>query len=95
MSSETRVAMPRLRLRLTAAAEARIRSGHPWVFAKSIREQNRDGKSGELAVVYDRQDRFFALGLLIRTRRYACEFCTLANRSKSIAIGGANDYRLR
>ena len=63
MSSETRVAMPRLRLRLTAASEARIRSGHPWVFAKSIREQNREGKSGELAVVYDRQDRFLAIGL--------------------------------
>jgi 23S rRNA (cytosine1962-C5)-methyltransferase len=63
MSSETRVAMPRLRLRLTAAAEARIRSGHPWVFAKSIREQNREGKSGELAVVYDRQNRFLAIGL--------------------------------
>jgi 23S rRNA (cytosine1962-C5)-methyltransferase len=63
MSSETRVAMPRLRLRLTAAAEARIRSGHPWVFAKSIREQNREGKSGELAVVYDRQNAFLAIGL--------------------------------
>src|SRR5437762_6652021 len=63
MSSETRVAMPQLRLRLTAASEARIRSGHPWVFAKSIREKNREGKSGELAVVYDRKDRFLAIGL--------------------------------
>jgi 23S rRNA (cytosine1962-C5)-methyltransferase len=63
MPKETRVAMPRLRLRLTAAAEACIRSGHPWVFADSIREQNRGGKPGELAVIYDRQDRFLAVGL--------------------------------
>ena len=53
----------RLRLRITAAAEAIVRSGHPWVYADSIREQNRPGAMGELAVVYDRKDRFLALGL--------------------------------
>jgi 23S rRNA (cytosine1962-C5)-methyltransferase len=57
------VAQPRLRLRLTAAAESIVRSGHPWVFSNSIREQNRDGETGELAVVYDRNDRFLAIGL--------------------------------
>ncbi|HWQ90554.1 MAG TPA: class I SAM-dependent methyltransferase [Clostridia bacterium] len=41
-----------------------MRSGHPWVFANSIREQNRPGAMGELAVVYDRQNRFLAFGLL-------------------------------
>ena len=54
---------PRLRLRVTAAAETIIRSGHPWLFAGSIREQNRPGETGELAVVYDRNDRFLAVGL--------------------------------
>jgi 23S rRNA (cytosine1962-C5)-methyltransferase len=54
---------PRLRLRVTAAAEQRLRSGHPWLFADSIREQNRPGDTGELAVVYDRKDRFLAVGL--------------------------------
>ena len=54
---------PRLRLRVTAAAESAIRSGHPWVFDASIREQNRPGQAGELAVIYDRQDKFLALGL--------------------------------
>ena len=44
----------RLRLRVTAAAEAALRGGHPWLFAESIREQNRQGAAGELAVVYDR-----------------------------------------
>lgn len=45
------------------AAEAQVRAGHPWVFAESIREQNRPGEAGELAVIYDRQDRFLAVGL--------------------------------
>jgi len=55
--------LPRLRLRVTAAAENYVRAGHPWVFADSVREQNRDGVSGELAVLYDRQDKFLAAGL--------------------------------
>ena len=40
-----------------------LRGGHPWLFADSIREQNREGQAGELAVIYDRQDRFLAIGL--------------------------------
>jgi 23S rRNA (cytosine1962-C5)-methyltransferase len=54
---------PRLRLRVTATAETILRGGHPWLFAESIREQNRDGKLGELAVIYDRNDTFLAIGL--------------------------------
>lgn len=54
----------RVRLRVTAAAEAHLRAGHPWLFADSIREQNRAGLPGELAVIYDRKDRFLAAGLL-------------------------------
>lgn len=52
-----------LRLRVTAAAESILRSGHPWLFADSVRNQNRPGQVGELAVVYDRNDQFLALGL--------------------------------
>ncbi len=55
--------MATLRLRATAAAESIIRSGHPWLFADSIREQNREGKPGELAVIFDRNDAFLAIGL--------------------------------
>src|SRR5256885_8727073 len=54
---------PRLRLRVTAAAETAIRGGHPWVFAGSVREQNRPGVTGELAILYDKRDRFLAVGL--------------------------------
>ena len=53
----------RLRLRITAAAETIVRSGHPWLFADSIRESNRAGQLGELAVIYDRKDKFLAVGL--------------------------------
>ena len=52
-----------IRLRLTATAETIVRSGHPWLFADSIREQNRAGQTGELAVIYDRNDKFLAVGL--------------------------------
>jgi 23S rRNA (cytosine1962-C5)-methyltransferase len=40
-----------------------LRGGHPWLFAGSIHEQNRDGQPGELAVIYDRKDKFLAVGL--------------------------------
>jgi len=54
---------PSLRLRVTAAAETIVRGGHPWVFAQSVRAQNRDGAAGELAVLFDRKDQFLAVGL--------------------------------
>jgi 23S rRNA (cytosine1962-C5)-methyltransferase len=54
---------PRLRLRVSPTAESILRSGHPWLFAESIREQNRPGVTGELAVIYDRRDHFLAAGL--------------------------------
>ncbi len=54
---------PSLRLRVTAAAETIVRGGHPWLFAQSVREQNRDGETGELAVIFDRKDKFLAVGL--------------------------------
>ena len=53
----------RLRLRITAAAETAVRSGHPWVFSDSILESNRAGQPGELAVIFDRKDKFLAVGL--------------------------------
>jgi 23S rRNA (cytosine1962-C5)-methyltransferase len=57
------VAAVRLRLRITAAAETAVRSGHPWVFSDSVQESNRVGVTGELAVIYDRRDKFLAVGL--------------------------------
>jgi 23S rRNA (cytosine1962-C5)-methyltransferase len=53
----------RLRLRITAAAENFVRGGHPWIFADSVRESNRAGTAGELAIIFDRKDKFLAVGL--------------------------------
>lgn len=39
-----------------------VRKGHPWIYSDSIRSQNREGRAGELAIVYDRKDRFLAAG---------------------------------
>src|SRR5436190_15895278 len=61
MSKSTHTA--RLRLRVSPAAETKLRAGHPWIFSDSIRDQNRDGHTGELAVIYDRKDAFLAVGL--------------------------------
>src|SRR5688500_11279890 len=41
-----------------------VRNGHPWVFDESIREQNKPGAAGDIAVIFDRHDRFLAFGLL-------------------------------
>lgn len=59
----SQTAATRLRLRITSAAESIVRGGHPWLFADSIHESNRDGQRGELAVIYDRKDKFLAVGL--------------------------------
>ncbi len=53
----------RLKIRLTPAAEKAARGGHPWIYGDRIRSINRDGEAGELAVIYDRRDRFFGFGL--------------------------------
>lgn len=60
--SEPSPGPPRLKLTVKPVAEGIIRSGHPWVYSDSIRRQNREGESGELAVIYDRHDRFLAVG---------------------------------
>jgi 23S rRNA (cytosine1962-C5)-methyltransferase len=52
----------RLRLRITAAAENFVRAGHPWIFSDSVLESNRAGKTGELAVIFDRNNKFLAIG---------------------------------
>ncbi len=53
----------RIALHVTAAAERAVRQGHPWLFESSIRRQQREGKPGDLAVIFDHQDRFLAVGV--------------------------------
>ena len=61
-SPETAKPLPRLKITLRPSTESIVRGGHPWVYSDSIRAQNREGEAGELAVIYDRKDRFLAVG---------------------------------
>jgi 23S rRNA (cytosine1962-C5)-methyltransferase len=50
-------------IHVTPAAERSLRSGHPWLFENSIREQSHEGQSGDVAVIFDKKRRFLAVGL--------------------------------
>jgi len=53
----------RIAVRVTPAAERALRQGHPWLFDRAIRHQSHEGHSGDLAVVFDSDRRFLAVGL--------------------------------
>jgi 23S rRNA (cytosine1962-C5)-methyltransferase len=60
-------------VRVTDSAETMIRKRHPWIFDQSIIYQSHAGEAGDLAVIFDSQRKFLALGLwdpdsLIRIR---------------------------
>ena len=50
-------------MRVKPAAERSLRAKHPWLFEGSITRQSHEGKPGDKAVVYDRKNRFLAIGL--------------------------------
>jgi len=52
-----------LAIRLHPPAERAVRQGHPWVFGNSIRSTDREGRAGDVAVIFDRKNRFLAVGL--------------------------------
>jgi 23S rRNA (cytosine1962-C5)-methyltransferase len=53
----------RIALRVTPEAERALRQGHPWLFDQAIRQQSHEGAAGDLAVIFDRKNRFLAVGL--------------------------------
>lgn len=54
----------RLAIKLKSTAEKLVKQGHPWVFEDSIAKQNKDGKTGDVAILFDqRKDKVFAIGL--------------------------------
>lgn len=53
----------RIAIRISAEAERALRRGHPWLYAEAIQRQSHEGKSGDLAVIFDRKGRFLAIGL--------------------------------
>lgn len=50
-------------LHLTPEAERAVRFGHPWVYAEGLAPSKKPAKTGDLAALYDRRNRFLALGL--------------------------------
>jgi len=54
----------RIAVKLKPAAEKLVRKEqHPWIFDESIQKQNKIGKAGDLAVIFDkRRDAFLACG---------------------------------
>lgn len=53
----------RMAVRVSPDALRQIRGGHPWVFDGSIRSLSHEGETGDLAVVFDDDRRFAAIGL--------------------------------
>lgn len=53
----------RLALRVTPAAQRALRQGHPWLFEQAVTDQRQQGQPGDLAVIFDDQRRFLAIGL--------------------------------
>ncbi len=54
----------RIAIKLKPAAERMVKKGHPWVFEASIQSQNKEGKAGDLAIIFDqKKNKFLACGL--------------------------------
>ena len=53
----------RLAVRVTKDAIRQIQGGHPWVFDRSIVSVNHEGAPGDLAVIFDADRDFVAIGL--------------------------------
>lgn len=52
-----------LAVRVSPDALRQVRGGHPWIFDGAVRSISHDGAAGDLAVVFDDQRRFAAIGL--------------------------------
>lgn len=55
----------RVAIKLSKAGQREVKKGHPWVFKGAIEKQSKPGKTGDLAIVFDRHtDKVIAVGLL-------------------------------
>ncbi|KAK3243849.1 hypothetical protein CYMTET_46517 [Cymbomonas tetramitiformis] len=55
--------LPRLAVRVSRAAESAIRGGHPWVYSNSVSSVKGEEHTGQLAIIFDKKNRFLAVGL--------------------------------
>jgi 23S rRNA (cytosine1962-C5)-methyltransferase len=64
-SSTFSLSKPRknIAVRVSDVAESMIRKQHPWIFDQSIIYQSHAGKAGDLAVIFDSNRNFMAVGL--------------------------------
>ncbi len=54
----------RLAIKLNANGERSVLQGHPWVFENSIEKVNKEGQSGDVAVIFRKRDNaFIGVGL--------------------------------
>lgn len=54
----------RIAVKVNKAAERMIRKQHPWVFESAITKQSKEGKAGDLAIIYDQKNnKLLAIGL--------------------------------
>lgn len=54
----------RLAIHLKSVSERMLKKGHPWIFESSITKINKEGNSGDLAIIYDqKKNKFLAIGL--------------------------------
>lgn len=54
----------RIAVKVSAAAERKIKSGHPWVFEQAIEKLSKDPKAGDLAIIFNRKtNKRLAVGL--------------------------------
>ena len=53
----------RLAVRVRQKAIQAIREGHPWLFEDSIEKISKEGRPGDVAVVFDSGQKFLAAGL--------------------------------
>lgn len=58
-----KISINKIAIKLKPVAETLVKKGHPWVFENSIVKQNIEGKSGDLAIIFDhKKNKFLAIG---------------------------------
>ncbi len=80
------MSLPRLKVRLTRAAEVALKQGHPWVFAGSIASTNRLAQNGDIAAIYDKTDRLLAMALAEANSPIALRVVHLAKKGEPCTI---------
>ena len=76
----------RLAVRVRQKAIQAIREGHPWLFEDSIEKISKEGRPGDVAVVFDSGQKFLAAGLYDPVSELCglCVFSAFASQENSV-----------